>query len=135
MRHNDPSDEYCLDLHTTYVLGHDTKDIMMLAMIIFNLLAPHFVLNAVRAIETGWGTLLNGYATFGFCRTNIYMIVFGFKSMVSVNNSACWSFFSHQADLQKAKRPTCLPFMNSRWLLLPISKPILQRNVRSLRVS
>jgi hypothetical protein len=24
--HNNPVDEYCLDLHTTYVLGHDIKD-------------------------------------------------------------------------------------------------------------
>jgi hypothetical protein len=34
-RHNDPGDEYCLDLHTAYVFGYDIKD--MRALIHFNL--------------------------------------------------------------------------------------------------
>ena len=97
-RHNDPGDDYCLDLHTTYVLGHDIKD--MRAMIHFNLSSPHCALNAVRAIETGWGTQLNGDATFGFCRANVDMICLGFNSMGSVNNPVCWSFIPHQAEGQ-----------------------------------
>jgi hypothetical protein len=53
-RHNDPADEYCLDLHTTYVLGHDIRD--MMSMIHFNLSSQHFIFNALRAMKTGWGS-------------------------------------------------------------------------------
>ncbi len=49
-RHNDPADEYCLDLHTTYVLGNDIKD--MRAMIHFNLVSPYFIFNVVLAMKT-----------------------------------------------------------------------------------
>jgi hypothetical protein len=41
-RHNDPGDEYCLDLYQPFVLGHDIKD--MLAMIHFNVSSPHCAL-------------------------------------------------------------------------------------------
>jgi hypothetical protein len=37
-RHNDPLDEYCLDLHATYVLGHDIKD--MWVMTNFSISSP-----------------------------------------------------------------------------------------------
>ncbi len=82
-RHNDPGDEYCLDLHAIYVLGYDIKD--MLVLIHFYLSSPHFALNAfiaLRGIETGWGNRMNGNATFGFCRSNVNMICLGFTSMV-----------------------------------------------------
>jgi hypothetical protein len=95
-RHNDPSDEYCLYLHETCLLGHDVKD--MLAMIHFNLPYPHFVANAVHTIETGWDTQLNCYVSIGFCRANIDMTVLGFNTMGLVNNPACWSFIPHQAE-------------------------------------
>jgi hypothetical protein len=51
LRHNDQGGEYCLDLHTVYVLCYDIKD--MLALIHFNLSSQHFALNALRGIETG----------------------------------------------------------------------------------
>jgi hypothetical protein len=95
-RHNDPGDEHFLDLHTVYVLGYAIKD--MRALIHFNLSSPHFALNALRGIETGWGNRMNGVASFGFCRSNVDMICLGFTSMGSVNNPTCWSFITHQAD-------------------------------------
>jgi hypothetical protein len=55
-------------------------------MILFNLSSPHFVLNAVRIIWTGWGTQLNGDATFGFCSTNVDMIALGFNSIRDVSD-------------------------------------------------
>jgi hypothetical protein len=81
----------------------------------------HFVLNAVRSIETGWGrgNQLNGDTTFGFCSANVDMMALGFNSMSSeIIQRACRIF------KQQAKRHTCLPFMNSRRLCLPFSKPI-----------
>ncbi len=95
-RHNYLGDEYCLDLHTVYVLGYDIK--VMRALIHFNLSSLHFALNALRGIKTGWGNRMNGDATFGFCRSNVDMICLGFTSMGSVNDPACWSFIPHQAE-------------------------------------
>jgi hypothetical protein len=50
-RHNDPGDEYCLDLYQPYVLGHDIKD--MRAMIHFNVSSPHCALNSVAWKQDG----------------------------------------------------------------------------------
>jgi hypothetical protein len=44
--HNDPADEYCLYLHTTYVFGHDIKD--MWAIVQFNLLLQHCIYLMLR---------------------------------------------------------------------------------------
>jgi hypothetical protein len=52
-------------------------------------------------METRLGTQLNGDATFGFCSSNVDMISFGFNSMGSVNNPACWSFIPHQVEGQR----------------------------------
>ncbi len=71
-RHNDPGDEYCLDLYQPYVRGHDIKD--MRAMIHFNVSLQHCALNAVHCMETGWGNQMNSDATFGFCSANVDMI-------------------------------------------------------------
>ncbi len=48
------------------------------------------LLNAVRAIETGWVVQLNGDATFGFCRANIDMIVLSF-CFGGAKNPVCFS--------------------------------------------
>jgi hypothetical protein len=97
-RLNDLEDEYCLPLHQAFVLGHDIKDHR--ALIHFHVSPVYFALNALRCIETGWGNQTNGYATFGFCSSNVDMICLGFNSMGSVNNPACWSFIQHQVEGQ-----------------------------------
>jgi hypothetical protein len=121
-----------LDLHATYVLGHDIKE--MLAMIHFNLSSPHFVLNAVRSIETGRGTQLNGNATFRFCRANVDMIALGFNSMGSVNNPVCWSFIPHQAEGEKLYTLTFYKLQKAAIFQFP-TKPTVLRSILSLRVS
>ena len=63
-----------------------------------NFASVWFLLNAVRAIETGWVVQLNGDATFGFCRTDIDMIALGFCSFGDSNNPVCFSYIPHQTS-------------------------------------
>ena len=60
-----------------------------------------FLLNAVRAIETGWVVQLNGDATFGFCHANIDMISLVFCSLAGSNNPVCFSYIPHQSEGEK----------------------------------
>ena len=78
-KHNDPNDDYCLPLFSAFVIGSDIK--MERQAIHINLSAPWFLMNAIRALESGWTVQLNGNATFGFCRVAVDMIGLGFCSM------------------------------------------------------
>ena len=100
LRHNDPSDDYCLPLHETFVLGFVIKPERQLIQLTIS--SAHFALNALRALETGWVIQLNGDATFG-CRadSDVDMTELGFNSLGTVNNHACWSLISHQAEGEK----------------------------------
>ena len=53
-RHNDPEDSYCLPLYTAFVIGYDIKPDSERQLIQINLANIWFLLDAVRAIETGW---------------------------------------------------------------------------------
>ena len=92
--HNDSEDSYCIPLHTAFVMGYDIKPERQLIKI--NFANKWFLLNAVRAIETGWVMQLNGDATFGFCRANIDIIALGFCSFGVSNNPVCFSYIQHQ---------------------------------------
>jgi hypothetical protein len=95
-KHNDPADEYCLPLFSAFVLGYDI--VPERQAIHINLSAPWFLMNAIRALETGWIVQLNGDATFGFCRAAVDMIGLGFCSMGGANHPACWSMIPHQTE-------------------------------------
>jgi len=95
-KHNDPSDDYVLPLFSAFVLGSDIKPERQAIHI--NLSAPWFLMNAIRAIETGWTVQLNGDATFSFCRAAVDMIGLGFCSMGGANHPACWSLIPHQTE-------------------------------------
>jgi hypothetical protein len=95
-KHNNPADEYCLPLFTAFVLGHDI--IPERQAVHINLSAPWFLMNAIRALETGWVLQLNGYATFGYCRAAMDMIGLCFCSMGCANHPVCWSFIPHQTE-------------------------------------
>ena len=55
-------------------------------------------MNAVRALECGWGVQLNGNGTFGFCRAAVDMLGLGFCSMGGANHPALWSYIPHQTE-------------------------------------
>ncbi len=56
-------------MHETFVISFDINPERHLIHI--NLSLPHFILNVLRAIETGLGVQLNSDATFGFCRVSL----------------------------------------------------------------
>ncbi len=95
-KHNKPADEYCLPLFSVFVIDNDIKPERQ--DIHINMLAPWFLMNAIRALKAGWVVQLNGDATFAFCRAVVDMIGLCFCSMGCANNSACWSFIPHQTE-------------------------------------
>ena len=80
-------------------MGYDIKPERQLIKI--NFANKWFLLNAVRAIETGWVMQLNGDATFGFCCANIDIIALGFCSFGVSNNPVCFSYIQHQTEGEK----------------------------------
>ena len=94
-RHNDLHSKHCIPLYTAFVIGFDIKPERQLIQI--NFANIWFLLNAVRAIETGWIVQLNGDATFGFCRADIDMIALGFCSFGGANKPVCFSYIPHQS--------------------------------------
>jgi hypothetical protein len=51
-RHDNPNDPYCILLYKAFVIGMDIKPEYQVIHI--NFASVWFLLNAVRAIETGW---------------------------------------------------------------------------------
>ena len=98
-QHNDPTDSFCMPLFSAFVIGCDIKAERQLIHIKFS--SVWLLLNAVRAIETGWMVQLNGDATFGFCRADIDMIALGFCSICGANNPVCFSYIPRQYEGEK----------------------------------
>ena len=98
-RRNGPEDSYCIPLFTAFVIGYYIKPDRQLIQI--NFANIWFLLNAVRAIKTGWAVQLNGDATFGFCYAYIDMIALGFCSFGGSNNPVCFSYIQHQSESEK----------------------------------
>jgi hypothetical protein len=98
-RHNEPTDSFCMPLFSAFVIGSDIKAERQVIHINFS--SVWLLLNAVRAIETGWVVQLNGDATFGFCRADIDMIALGFCSFGGANNPVCFSYIPRQSEGEK----------------------------------
>jgi len=98
-RHNNPTDSFCMPLFSTLVIGSDIKAERQVIHINFS--SVWLLLNAVRAIETGWVVQLNGDATFGFCCADIDMIALGFCSFGGANNPVCFSYIPRQSEGEK----------------------------------
>ncbi len=71
-----------------------------------NFASVWFLLNAVRAIKTGWVVQLNGDATFGFCHADIDMVALGFCSFGGSTNPVCFSYIPHQTEGEKLYKVT-----------------------------
>ena len=88
-KHNDPTDEYHMDIFAPVVIGSDIKarhDVVHL-----NITSPWFLCNIFRSYMSGWSTQLNGDNTFGFCRSAVDMIGLGVNSIGGHNNPLTWS--------------------------------------------
>ena len=88
-----------MPLFSTLVIGSDIKAERQVIHINFS--SVWLLLNAVRAIETGWVVQLNGDATFGFCSADIHMIALGFCSFGCANNPICFSYIPRQSEGEK----------------------------------
>ena len=88
-----------MSLFADFVIGSDIKTEYQVIHV--NFANIWFLLNAARAIETGWVVQLNEDATFGFCRADIDMIALGFCSFCGSNNSVCFSYILHSTEGEK----------------------------------
>ena len=122
-KHNDPDHAYHFDMFEPVVLGADIK--VQGDLVYLQLSSPWFIFNMFRSMIAGWGTQLNGDATFNFCRSNLDMIGFGVNSMGAHNNpltqSLCWNW-SHLVRSASSAETSMLsapsPALSSTWLAI-----------------
>jgi hypothetical protein len=95
-QHNEADGGFHLDLYAPVVIGHEfdaARDIIHI-----NVSSPWWLLNAWRAINSGWVFQLNADATFNFCRRKVDMIGFGVNSIGGHNHPLCWSLIAAHAE-------------------------------------
>ena len=103
-KHNEEEDGFHLDLFAPVVLAHEieaARDIIHI-----NISSPWWLLNAFRAINSGWAFQLNADATFNFCRRKVDMIGFGVNSIGGHNHPLCWSLIPDRAEGQTTYHQT-----------------------------
>jgi hypothetical protein len=76
-QHNNPADEYHLDLHSVVCLGAQWKG----GNTFMETSTVDLVLNVGRAIRSGWQLHIQSDGTFGLCASYIGVIVFGVNSL------------------------------------------------------
>jgi hypothetical protein len=70
-RHNDPDDDYHLNLHQVVCIGNQWKK----GVTFMEVSTPHFLFNAGRAMQTGWELQVQADGSFDFCQTEEQLIV------------------------------------------------------------
>ncbi len=93
-RHNDPADEYHLDLHSVICLGAQWKG----GNTFMESSTVDLLLNVGRAIGSGWELHLQTDGTFGLCASDIGIIVFGVNSLRGIFRPVSWSIIANESS-------------------------------------
>ena len=104
-----------LDMYTPVVIGFDIQAAHDIVNI--NISNPHFLLNAFRAINSGWVFQLNADGTFNFCKHNVDMIGFGVNSIGGHNHPLCWSLIPSAGEGKLTYTKTFLELQSAVLLL------------------
>ena len=93
-RHNDPADEYHLDLHSVICLGAQWKG----GNTFMESSTVDLLLNVGRAIGSGWELHIQSDGTFGLCASDIGVIVFGVNSLRGIFRPVWWSIVANESS-------------------------------------
>ena len=77
VRHNDPSDEYHLDLHQVVCIGNQWSQ----GVTFMELTSLHLLFRVGRGMQTGWELQVQADGSFDFCASKLGVVVFGIHSL------------------------------------------------------
>jgi hypothetical protein len=93
-RHNDPDDDYHLNLHQVVCIGNQWKK----GVTFMEVSTPHFLFNAGRAMQTGWELQVQADGSFDFCAAKLGVIVFGVNSLRGIFRPVSWSLVPNESS-------------------------------------
>lgn len=93
-RHNDPDDEYHLDLHQVVCIGSQFGD----GVTFMEMTTLHFILNMARAIACEWPLQVQADGSFDFCDRTLGVIVFGVNSLRGKFRPVSWSLVPNESS-------------------------------------
>jgi hypothetical protein len=93
-RHNDPDDEYHLDLHSVICLGAQWKG----GNTFMETSTVDLLLNVGRAIGSKWELHIQSDGTFGLCASDIGVINFGVNSLRGIFRQVSWSIVANESS-------------------------------------
>jgi len=93
-RHNDPDDDFHLDLHQVVCIGNQWSG----RVTFMELTTPHFIFNIGSAIQSGWEMQLQADGSFNFCASNFGIILFCVNSLRSIFRYVAWSIVPNESS-------------------------------------
>lgn len=93
LKHNDPSDPFHLDEHTTVCLGFQFKNNVRYMC----LSTPHLLNNLARAANCGWQNFLHMDGGYNWCGKDFGLVAYGMNSMGSHYNPVSISIVNNES--------------------------------------
>jgi hypothetical protein len=93
LRHNDPADDYHLDLHQMVCIGNQWSR----GVTFMELTTPHFIFNFARAIASGWELQIQADESYDFCSSELGVIVLGVNSLRGIFRPVSWSLVRNES--------------------------------------
>ena len=91
-RHNDPADDYHLDLHKVVCIGSQWSD----GVSFMELTTVH--LNIWRAMQSGWELQVQADGSFEFCASKLGVIIFGVNSLRHIFRPVSWALVPSESS-------------------------------------
>ena len=92
-RHNDPQDEYHLNLHEVVCIGNQWKD----GVTFMALTTPGLLFNVGLAIQSGWSLHFQADGSFDYCSSKLGVILFGVNSLRGIFRPVSWSMVPNES--------------------------------------
>ena len=81
-RHNDPQDDYHLNLHEVVCIGNQWKD----GVTFMALTTPGLLFNVRLALQSGWSLHFQGDGSFDYCSSKLGVILLGVNSLRGISS-------------------------------------------------
>ena len=93
-RHNDPANDYHLDLHKVVCIGSQWSD----GVSFMELTTMHLLLNIGRAMQSGWELQVQADGSFEFCASKLGVIIFGVNSLRHIFRPVSWALVPSESS-------------------------------------
>ena len=93
-RHNDPEDDYHLDLHQVVCIGSQWNN----GVTFMEVTTVNLLFNVGRAMQTGWELQVQADGSFDYCESKLGVIVFGVHSLRGIFRPVSWSLVPNESS-------------------------------------